>query len=357
MKIFQVNLLALLWVCIATAGPARLTETNPAPRMVAELRDGSRLVGLCPVQRMVFHSDLLGDLKLAPADLRSVECLASNRALVVTRKGDQFAVTTEDATVPLKTSFGEVKLTLNTVRRLTLSASGTVGTHPAGLVALWTGENEGRDAAGHNDLVVKEMNYADGPSGRVFSLDGQQSCMSLTDSSGVNVGPGPGLTLSAWIKPADVNGFHGIVEWNPSQTGEFPGMIGVQLWIGDLPVSRGVLKGTIVGMNGTLYPVTSPPGTLVPNRWQHVALTFDQATGAVLLYVNGAVVAQENFGGPLQPLTRGPLWIGVRPTDHPGDWTYHRYFQGLMNELAIYNRALTPEEIRSEADDAVRKGN
>jgi hypothetical protein len=46
------------------------------------------------------------------------------------------------------------------------------------------------------------------------------------------------------------------------------------------------------------------------------------------------------------PLTKGNIWISQQPSN-PGDWTYNRYFSGVMDELAIYNRALSATEIQA----------
>jgi hypothetical protein len=44
-------------------------------------------------------------------------------------------------------------------------------------------------------------------------------------------------------------------------------------------------------------------------------------------------------------LTKGGLRIGFRP-GVSGQWSYNRFFTGLMDEIAIYNRVLSTAEIR-----------
>jgi hypothetical protein len=189
-----------------------------------------------------------------------------------------------------------------------------------------------------------DVSFAEGKVGRAFSLNGFNSCLRIPFNPSLNVGEGDGLTITAWIKPSNVSGFHPIIEWNPSAI--MTGVIGVQLWIGHRPDSQGVLLANIVDADGGHHFLVSPPGVVVNDRFQHAAVTYDKASGIGVLYLNGAVVAQSQWSS-FVPLTKGDLWISRRPTDHPGDWTYNKFFAGLLDELAIYNRALPASEIQS----------
>jgi hypothetical protein len=79
------------------------------------------------------------------------------------------------------------------------------------------------------------------------------------------------------------------------------------------------------------------------NVWTHVALTYD---GAMLrLYVNGVQVASGAQAGSLQtPAT--PLRIG-------GNVPYGEYFEGLIDEVRVYNRALSATEIQTDLNTPV----
>ena len=65
-----------------------------------------------------------------------------------------------------------------------------------------------------------------------------------------------------------------------------------------------------------------------------MALTYDGAT--MRLYINGTQVASRATAGAIQTTT-SPLWIG-------GNSPYGEYFQGLIDEARVYNRALTQAE-------------
>ena len=57
------------------------------------------------------------------------------------------------------------------------------------------------------------------------------------------------------------------------------------------------------------------------------------------LYVNGTQVASRAQTGTIQTTTN-PLWIG-------GNSPYGEYFKGLIDEVRVYNRALTQAEIQA----------
>ena len=339
-----------LWGFVTFTLNAAPATNTPDCRLTLEMRDGSRVVGTTLGEDFRFHSALLGEITLAVKDIRSVECVSSNSAKLTTANGDTLAVWFVEASFALKTSFGKITVAVDSLRKFTVANPGAGGAHRPGLVALWSGEGDGKDSAGSHNLELFEVSYADGQVGRAFAMNGFSSCMKLADPADLNSGTdGGGLTISAWIRPDSVSGLHPILEWNPIN--RIPGTIGVQLWLGNAPGSQGVLAAHMVGAEGDSgnyqpHSLISRPGTVVAGRFQHVAATYDKTTGNGVLYVNGQIVTRGQWGR-FEPLTTGDLWISRRPTDHPGDWSYNAFFSGLLDEIAIYNRALSTEEIQA----------
>ena len=81
------------------------------------------------------------------------------------------------------------------------------------------------------------------------------------------------------------------------------------------------------------------PGTLPLNVWTYVALTWDGAQ--LRLYVDGALVTTAARTGVLQSVT-APLRIG-------GNVPYGEFFLGRLDEIRIYNRALSVAELQADA--------
>ena len=75
-------------------------------------------------------------------------------------------------------------------------------------------------------------------------------------------------------------------------------------------------------------------------------MTRQQATGSVILYVNGLRVGSVTGGTQLldssTSIDFGRLFDGTN------------YFRGSLDELAIYNTVLTPNQIRSHFHNARR---
>ena len=74
------------------------------------------------------------------------------------------------------------------------------------------------------------------------------------------------------------------------------------------------------------------------DTWAHVAATYDGAT--LRLYVDGSLVASVAATGAISTST-GALRIG-------GNVLWGEYFQGLIDEVRVYNRALTLSQIQSD---------
>ena len=67
-------------------------------------------------------------------------------------------------------------------------------------------------------------------------------------------------------------------------------------------------------------------------RWSYLAATYDGAV--VRLFVDGVEVAHGAHTGAIKS-TSDPLWIG-------GNQPYGEYFQGTIDEVRVYDRALDP---------------
>jgi hypothetical protein len=159
----------------------------------------------------------------------------------------------------------------------------------------------------------------------------------------LDVGKGDGLTVSVWIKPANVVSFHPILEWEITRQKN-----AVSLWLGHLPQDRGVLMANLGDDSGNSHVLCSLPGIIVSGRFQQVTLTYDKESGVGRLFVNGKIVVEENLG-VFNPRTSDDLFISRRPCDQPGDWTYNTFFDGLLDEISIYDRALSPLEVHDLA--------
>ena len=86
------------------------------------------------------------------------------------------------------------------------------------------------------------------------------------------------------------------------------------------------------------------PAALVANQWSHLALTYDGVR--MRLYVNGAQVTERLLTGTITAST-GVLRLG-------GNSVWSEFFQGQLDELRVYNRALGAAEIQADLSAPVQ---
>jgi hypothetical protein len=82
---------------------------------------------------------------------------------------------------------------------------------------------------------------------------------------------------------------------------------------------------------------------LLASTWAHLAATYDGSTQR--LYVNGVQVSSRAQTGPIA-ISSGPLRIG-------GNAVWGEYFQGRIDEVRIYNRALSQAEVQTDMITAI----
>jgi hypothetical protein len=210
---------------------------------------------------------------------------------------------------------------------------------PSGLVSWWPGEGNGNDVVDGNDgMVLPGVAFVGGEVGQAFLLNNTNAYVNVPASPTLNVGTGRGFTLEAWIYPTNVSSHHPIFEWNQGFVG---GNLGAHLWIDQ---ASGALFANIVDTGGGSHYVTSAANIVVTNEFQHVALTYDRASGVAALYLNGSNVLQQTMGSFI-PQTSYNFYIGKRPSDGPSDGTYGSFFGGIIDEPSVYSRALSSNEI------------
>ena len=331
--------LRLLWIlsvttfCLSHANAAA-TDTNGF-RLTVELQDGSRLVGKAGDDNYQFHSDVLGEMKLPLGKIHSIECQAkTNSVKLTTSNGDVLSVQFTMKAIRIETAFGSVKLSANLLKRIQVSPMGRLSKSRPGLVALWSGEGDGDDSASGNNPTLMDISFADGQVGQAFNFNNANSSIKIAASSSLNVGAGPGFTIMAWVNPSDISKPNPITEWNNG------GAYGVHFYI--TTTYPGNLYANIIGSDGSGHLIYTTSAVVKANVFQHVALTYDKASGVGTLYCNGAVVLQQALGS-FTPQTPYDLDLGRRPLTRGETYA----FAGFLDEVAIYNRALSAEEIKA----------
>jgi glucose/arabinose dehydrogenase len=210
---------------------------------------------------------------------------------------------------------------------------------PPGLVAAY-GFNEGSgattaDASGnsHTGTISGAAWSTQGRFGNALSFDGVNDWVTAADSPLLDLTTG--MTLEAWVFPTA----HGNGTWRNVIMKERPGGEAYNLYSNvDLNVPQ-----VWIDPNANTWLDARGTSQLPLNAWTHLAATFNGST--LILYVNGVQVGSRAVSGAILTST-GALRIG-------GNSVWGEFFQGRIDEIRVYNRALTPSEIQTDMATAI----
>src|SRR3989338_2689930 len=206
-----------------------------------------------------------------------------------------------------------------------------------------------RSGQGNTGALTNGPKKVAGKIGQALDFDGVNDYVNAGTGSSLSLlGP---VTISAWIYPRT---FGGASKGRIVVRGTSGIAHSVGFSVNNSDITAGLSFGSHYDVS-TLQTYSSN-NTITLNTWQHVTVTWDGTTDRtkVLFYVNGIKTGrQDNGDGSDGSVTRVSdstcsLLIGVQGGDG-GDCNVDngtRDFNGQIDEVRIYNRALTPDEIK-----------
>jgi hypothetical protein len=155
----------------------------------------------------------------------------------------------------------------------------------------------------------------------------------LNDYSGYT-----GLTISTWMYSGDLTSNKTIASnWGDNDNNNFGWLIFTGQFV-DYRVSW------LVSGNGTAYNQLDSGTNLNENQWYYVTCVWE--SGSAKIYIDGSLDGSDTIGVPTSIYgTDFPTIIGA-DFDGSGE-TLMRTFDGNLANVAIWNRALTSDEINS----------
>ncbi|HTL56955.1 MAG TPA: LamG domain-containing protein [Candidatus Limnocylindrales bacterium] len=206
---------------------------------------------------------------------------------------------------------------------------------PTGLVGWWQAETNAFDSIGDNDGTASGVSYIPGKVGNAFYFpNSPYSSVAVPNAPDVNLTNN--ISIEGWVYPL---GF---------PPGTFAPIVEKGIRTTPPPGAYRFLMRSISGVwHFDAIVWTIPPSPLSPqevigarviqtNTWYHIAMTYDGT--AVKLYVDGELDGSVTANGPINSITDS-LVIGSEGSGY--------FFIGLMDEIAIYDRALTATEIKA----------
>jgi len=208
---------------------------------------------------------------------------------------------------------------------------------PAGLVSWWQAESNALDSiSGNNGQLQTGASYAPGKVGTAFSFDGLNSKVDLGDPASLAFTNSFSIEGWIWVNSAPtVSQGHGQILYrgDPRYCLD-PYFLSVEV--------NGNLKFHIEDAQDTVpCGVDLQAGPLPLHQWKHVAAVFDGGSATMQVYVDGVISAQTNTAvRPFAALINGGTAIGNLSVGQNG-----QSFNGLIDELSIYDRPLSGSEI------------
>ena len=203
-----------------------------------------------------------------------------------------------------------------------------------GLVVAF-GFEEGRgskavDVSGSaNHGKIKRAIRTRGRFGKAIQLDGK-NWVTVKDSGSLDLGGA--FTLEAWVKPKAIR--RSSIIYKQNAKGSAYDLYAY--YDADLPASS--------FNDGSGYSVVAGINQLPVKGWTHLAATFDGTWQR--LYLNGIEVSSAKSQKAASQSSGDVLRIG-------GNSVWGDYFRGVIDEVRIYNRALTPGEIQADLSAAI----
>jgi len=199
-----------------------------------------------------------------------------------------------------------------------------------GLLAHYAFEGDLTDASAQSAAGAVSGNLIGAGGGDIAFAPGQVGQAAVFDgNSGVRLPDGliSGSTYSVamWLNPAALSTF----------TTTFFGARDPDHWVSLVPSGTAAVSGATEVWSGTAWYDAGVGTTIGLNQWTHVAFTVDQ--GALKVYING----QQRFSGSGFPDVftdgSGIFSLGV-------NW-WDPAYQGMMDELYVYEVALTAQQV------------
>lgn len=213
----------------------------------------------------------------------------------------------------------------------------------AGPISLYKAEGNANDSAGGNHGTLNgDVTFVPGRNGQAFDFDG--------------------LVI---VEDGDI-GILDYVDLGNDASLNLPGSMSVSLWVRfdtidhwkylfadfaeDGWTSQGALGALGVGSNFYWYQAytdgthdyadaTTP---IELNQWYHLAAVRDDSAKTVRLFINGIEEATFSYAGKTVVSLQGNKILGGAGLNFPAD-----FMDGQLDEVSIYNRALSNSEVRS----------
>jgi hypothetical protein len=247
--------------------------------------------------------------------------------IYTTFSNEIYAVVSGQQNLTARIQVGADAPAMNTTLTINLAR----GVFPSGLVGYWRFD-EGKggiasDSSGNdnNGILVNGPAWVNGKYGKALSFDGVNDYVVVPQSSSLDIVNS--VSVTAWIYPKAL----------PAS-----GVI-LSRWYDGTEPDRGIVLQLLPGFYH-FGVIDDNNRLLVPfsfeiNKWYFLAATWNGSVSRA--YVNGIEIGNRSTSGSF---TNQNLNLGIGSDINPFEW----YFNGTIDNVMVYNRTLSPQEVMAE---------
>lgn len=205
-----------------------------------------------------------------------------------------------------------------------------------GLVGYWPFNGNANDISGNGNngivngatLVADRFNITN----KAYSFDGVNDYITIPPSTSLYVDT---FSISCWIKPNNINAILSSI----IKKGTYSNATNEAYFLG-LQAPNGIFSGVKDGTNctpgiGWGEDLRASNNSLIGN-WTNIVYIY--SNGTLSIFVNGTFLGSVVIGGKITFCGNTEITIGM-------EWLNHYPFDGVIDDIGIWNRTLTQNEI------------
>jgi len=196
-----------------------------------------------------------------------------------------------------------------------------------GLVGYWPLNGDTLDYSGNgNDGVNNGATITSGNNGKLaYEFDGVSNGITIPYNS--NITPVSDLTLSSWVKSEDFGEGYKVIILKTNAGRSYC----LEFYENHLDFSMSKASST----SWDLLPHLRSSTKLNDNMWHHVASTYNGIIACI--YIDGVLIASQATTGNI---------LNTESDINIAHSNRGEYANGMFQDVRIYNRALSPEEVK-----------
>jgi len=203
-----------------------------------------------------------------------------------------------------------------------------------GLLAYYPLNGNANDESGNENHGVElgNLKYVDGISGQAAIFDGINDCISILDSSSIQLGS-DSFSFTMWLKADKFSGNNSRTSVRVLEKNNYP----KTWWVIDI-LQDGSVEMEMGDSNSVIVTSISKK-KISTNQWFFITIVIDRLNFKIQHYINGIFEGEgtisSKFVGDLDVVSKN-LFLG-------SNWNK---FSGCIDELRLYNRVISNYEIQ-----------